>query len=95
MINRIFQNMPGSLKYSHGGNDGVGFLSTGRGDGAVERLFHRLRAWLVAIDRERAVEYEHEKAIAHLRSLTDSQLRDIGIARPDIERAVRQGRDAV
>jgi uncharacterized protein YjiS (DUF1127 family) len=56
---------------------------------------HRLRAWLADVDHKRRREHENARAIAHLRSLSDGQLRDIGIARTDIERAVHRGRENV
>lgn len=34
---------------------------------------------------------ERRRAVAHLRSLSDSQLRDLGITRMEIERLVRGG----
>ena len=95
MINQIFQNSTGSRKYAHSGNENIGYLSAGSANGAIDGFFHRLRAWLAGIDRQRAIEYENAKAIAHLQSLTDGKLRDIGIERPDIERAVRLGRDSI
>ena len=70
-------------------------LATDAHSNALAGAAGRLRAWLTEIDRKRRIEDENARAIAHLRGLTDEQLRDIGIARPDIERAVRLGRDAV
>jgi uncharacterized protein YjiS (DUF1127 family) len=62
---------------------------------ALGTLVDRLRRQIAAIDRKQRLEFERRRAIAHLRSLTDAQLRDVGIARPDIERAVRHGKDAI
>jgi uncharacterized protein YjiS (DUF1127 family) len=65
-----------------------GMASTGR-------LVNRVRRLLADFDRKHRLEYDNRRAIAHLKSLTDQQLRDIGIARADIERAVRHGKDGI
>ena len=62
---------------------------------SAARLVDRVRRTIADFDRNRRLEYENRRSIAHLESLTDAQLRDIGIARPDIERAVRHGKHAI
>jgi uncharacterized protein YjiS (DUF1127 family) len=59
----------------------------------IGNLVARVRRLLADIDSKRRLEFEHRRAIAHLKSLTDAQLRDIGIASADIERVVRGGRE--
>lgn len=46
-------------------------------------------------DTTRAARNSRRKAIAELRSLTDSQLKDIGISRGNITHAVIHGKDDV
>lgn len=95
MIHRILQNLPSSPAYAHSGNEEAGFLPH-KGDArAIESIWRRFCGWLAGIDRKRSAEYETARTIEHLHKLSDSQLRDIGIVRPDIERAVRFGRDQV
>ena len=68
MFNRIFQNLTGFSRYAHPGSENIGYLSAGSGNGALDSLLHRLRAWLAGIDRKRAIEHENAQAIAHLQS---------------------------
>jgi len=56
------------------------------------RFIRGLQYYLAASSRKQAIETENSKAIKHLHTLTDEQLRDIGITRMDISRAVRLGR---
>ena len=60
--------------------------------GLLARIIHDLRHYLVASFRKQAFEAETRNSIEHLHSLTDEHLRDIGIMRMDISRAVRLGR---
>ena len=80
---------------AHGGTAGPLYLLSGGDARPFGNIMRRVRAMLHGIDRKRRVEYENRKAIAHLESLSDEQLRDIGIGRYDIERLVRFGRDAI
>lgn len=84
------QNRVEAVKAAIVESDGSNF-----GIPAAGNLVDRVRRLLADIDRKRRIDYENRRAIAHLESLTDAQLRDIGIARPDIERAVRNGKDAI
>ena len=95
MITHIFQNLIEPRRFAHSANEETRYLPVGSAIGAIEGLLRRLRAWLAGIDRERRIRHQNAKAIAHLHSLTDGQLRDIGITRMDIEQAVRFGRDEV
>lgn len=95
MIHRIFQNLTGPSGYARPASEEAAYLRIESGKGAIDSVMHRIRVWLARVNRERYIEHESARAIAHLRDLSDSQLRDIGITRPDIERAVRGGRDEV
>ena len=95
MISQYIQNLIRPAKMAHPASAGSSFglpASTGNG---VGNLFDRVRRLVVEIDRKRRLEYEYRKAIAQLESLTDEQLLDVGIARPDIEYAVRHGKQPV
>jgi len=61
----------------------------------IDNTLRRLHALFTSIDEKRRAAYENRKAIEHLESLTDEQLRDIGIDRYDIEYRVRAGRDTI
>ena len=63
--------------------------------GLLARSIRGLRHYLAASSRKQALEAEILKAIKHLHTLTDEQLRDIGITRMDISRAVRLGKDNI
>ena len=63
--------------------------------GLFTRVINGLRSFLAGRSDKQALETEKKKAIEHLHSLTDEQLRDIGITRMDISRAVRLGRDNI
>ncbi|MGD8841008.1 MAG: DUF1127 domain-containing protein [Gammaproteobacteria bacterium] len=94
MIKPYYQNLMQTVYSLH--SDTVGTHYPLGGDrGIVAATLRRMRGLLAEFDRRRRAEYENRKAIAHLRGLSDAQLSDIGIARPDIERAVRLGKDFV
>ena len=63
--------------------------------GLFKRAIDVLRHYLAESSRKQALEAENRKAIEHLHTLTDEQLRDIGITRMDISHAVRLGRDNI
>ncbi len=60
--------------------------------GALHRLGGYLRRRLAEIDERIARDRDAREAIEHLESMSDAQLRDIGITRADIADAVRFGR---
>ena len=95
MIKLFFQNLFGPRKLAHCASCGPSCVTPDANPGSPASAVGRVRAWIEGIDRKRRTEHDHARAIAHLRSLSDAQLRDIGIARPDIERAVRLGGDEV
>jgi len=68
------------------------FLPEAGNTDLLARAIHDLRHYLVASLRKQAFKAETRNAIEHLHSLTDEHLRDIGITRMDISRAVRLGR---
>lgn len=90
-----FQNLFGPRKLVHCASCGASCVVSDANTGMLASAAGRVRAWIEEIDRKRRTEYDNARAIAHLRSLDDARLRDIGIARLDIERAVRLGRDEV
>jgi uncharacterized protein YjiS (DUF1127 family) len=95
MIKHNLQNMlhpsnlapchPCAQRYLHEAGDGSWFA----------RAIHDLRRYLAESSRRQACEAENRKAMGHLHALTDEQLRDIGISRMDISRAVRFGKDHI
>jgi len=92
MISQYIQNLLPAAKMVHSASAGsaVGFtVGTGKENGG---LLDRVRRRFAEFDRQRSLEYEYRHAIAQLESLTDAQLRDVGIARADIEYAVRHGK---
>ena len=92
---RIFQNLTRAPKYASCAHEAGGYVAGNENPAGANGLLLRLRTWLARIDCNRRIEHENARAIEHLQGLTDTQLRDIGITRPDIERAVRFGRDGV
>jgi len=95
MISQYLQNFSNPAKGFHSGHSSpVISLRSGIATPLVN-LVGRLRAVFVEIDARRRVAYENRKAIAHLETLSDAQLRDVGIGRHDIERCVRRGRETI
>ena len=95
MITEYMKILFAPVARAHGGTAGPLYLPSGGDARPLGNIVRRVRALLDGIDRRRRVAYENRKAIAHLESLSDEQLRDIGIGRYDIERLVRFGRDAI
>lgn len=60
--------------------------------GTLRDALASLRHWYVKFDARVARDREAREAIEHLESMSDAQLRDIGITRADIADAVRFGR---
>jgi uncharacterized protein YjiS (DUF1127 family) len=83
------------VKTLHGESAEAGFGLTAGLLNAVDRALGRINRAILDINRKRELEYRNRQAIVHLKSLTDEQLRDVGILRPDIERAVRLGKEHV
>lgn len=59
---------------------------------AFNGLVHRIAEALAADREARAKEKMHRRVIQDLNAFDDDTLRDIGLTRSDIERAVRLGR---
>jgi uncharacterized protein YjiS (DUF1127 family) len=55
----------------------------------LRRTRSRIPVWIRSAWAGLATWHERHRSAAHLRQLSDSQLRDLGITRLDIERAVR------
>ena len=95
MFREYFQNSAGPAENLHSLTASPAYRWRDNPASPLSKLMGRLRATLAGIDRRRRIEYENRRAIAHLESLSDEQLRDIGIARELIERSVRLGRQAL
>lgn len=70
-----------------------GNLRDARPGSGLLRPWQALSAWLRGLRERWEREGDIEKSIAHLRGLSDGQLRDMGIGRDDIARVVRHGLD--
>jgi uncharacterized protein YjiS (DUF1127 family) len=68
------------------------FTHAARGPTPGRAVWVRVRAGLVGLIGALARECEIRRSMKHLASLNDHALRDIGLTRGDIERAVRFGR---
>jgi uncharacterized protein YjiS (DUF1127 family) len=68
------------------------WLFPGANAGILGRTLRHIRNYLAEVGRRQALEFEIRRDIEHLYSQTDEQLRDIGITRMDIPRAVRFGK---
>ncbi len=95
MTSQYLQSLSAPVASAHGQAAGPDWLLPGGAAKPIANALRRLRRMFTEIDRRRRVEYENRKAIAHLRSLTDAQLQDIGIRRHDIEHGVREGRSSI
>ena len=95
MNNRYLQNPARLVKLAHGPSADSSFGRPAGLVNAVEKALGRIYRVILDINRKHELEYRNRRAIAHLESLTDEQLRDVGIQRPDIERAVRLGKEHV
>lgn len=93
MIAQILQNLagPGQL-HKHQPQDAV-FPTQGPNENLITRFFRDMKVKFVEARRRQIKEANLRREIDHLRGLTDEQLRDMGIARPDIAHVVRYGKD--
>jgi uncharacterized protein YjiS (DUF1127 family) len=69
------------------------WLFLGANAGILGRTLRHIRSHLAEVGRRQALEIEIRRDTEQLYSLTDAQLRDIGITRMDIPRAVRFGKE--
>lgn len=69
------------------------WLFPGANAGILERTLRHIRSYLAEVRRKQAQEYVIRRDTEHLYSLTDEQLRDIGITRMDIPHAIRFGKE--
>lgn len=95
MIKPILQNLIHSNNFAPRQSSGPQHLYKAGDTSLLARAFRGLRHILVESSREQVVEADNRKWIRHLHTLTDEQLRDIGITRMDISRAVRLGKDNI
>jgi hypothetical protein len=95
MIKRNLQNLVQSNnRFSNELSEPQSLLDTGDA-GLLKSAIYGLRHYLAESNRKHSLEAENRRATEHLHTLTDEQLRDIGITRMDISRAVRLGRDKI
>lgn len=95
MIKRNIQNLVDFSKLAPYETSEPRYLFEANHAGLFTRVIIGLRSFLAGRSAKQALEAEKSKAIEHLHGLTDEQLRDIGITRMDISRAVRLGRDNI
>ena len=93
MNSEYLKILPSPVAKAHGGTAGPVYLIPGGDTKPLGGIMRRVREIFVGIDRKRRAKYEDRQAIEHLQSLTDDQLRDIGIGRYEIEQRVRLGRE--
>ena len=95
MIKQNLQNLVHSSNLIPNQLNGPQYL-LGTGDaGLFTRAISGLRNYLAESSRQQVLEAQIRKAIEHLHTLTDEQLRDMGITRTGISRAVRYGRENI
>ena len=95
MIKQNLQNLVHSSNLIPNQLNGPQYL-LGAGDaGLFTRAISGLRNYLAESRRLQMLEAQNRKTIAHLYTLTDEQLRDMGITRMGISRAVRFGRENI
>ncbi len=95
MIKQIFQNMIAPKTAVSVNNFGRNVNVTGVSEGIFTRMFYQLRQRGHALIEKWQREHEIEASIVHLRSLSNGQLRDLGITRDDIPHVVRCGKDTI
>ncbi len=95
MFSQYMKTLTEGVSSLHGETAGPVYLIPGGDARPFGNILRRLRTLFAEIDRKRRVEYENRQAIAHLESLSDAQLRDIGIVRHEIAQRVRLGREAI
>ncbi len=95
MIKRYIQNLLQPRHFVHTQSDGSQYLPVSGDMGLLARAVRGLRDYIAESSHQHSIEAENRKAIEHLHSLTDEHLRDIGITRMDISRAVRFGKENI
>ena len=84
------------LRHSlHAANDDVLLRSVSSGQGFVAGVVSKLKAALANSIRQLLAADEERMAIEQLNAMTDAQLSDLGITRPDIAHVVRHGKKAL
>ena len=92
MIKRYLPNFVYTYNITPSYSAESSWLFPGANAGIFGRAFHHLRSYLAEVRRRQVLENEIRRDTEHLYSLTDEQLRDIGITRMDVPRAVRFGK---
>jgi uncharacterized protein YjiS (DUF1127 family) len=95
MIKQILQNLVHSNNLAPRQIIESQYLLEAGDTGLLARTVRGLQHYLAESNRKQAFEAENRKSIEHLHTLSDENLRDIGITRMDISRAVRLGRDNI
>ena len=92
MIKRYLPNLVYTYNASHSYSAESSWLFPGANSGILGRTLRHIHSYLAEVRRKQAQEYVIRRDTEHLYSLTDDQLRDIGITRMDIPRAIRFGK---
>ncbi len=92
MINRYLPNFVYTYNITPSYSAESSWLFPGANAGILGRALRHLRSYLAEVRRSQTLENGIRRDTEHLHSLTDEQLRDIGITRMDIPRAVRFGK---
>ena len=93
MTERILQNQAALGQFNNVDSRDTSVLLNGKRHSRFTNAIRRITDRLIAIYKRQNEEARIQQAISHLRSLTDEQLRDMGITRMDIARVVRYGKD--
>ena len=93
MIKRYLPNFVYTYSITPSYSAESSWLFPGANAGILGRALRHLRSYLAEVRRSQTLENEIRRDTEHLYSLTDAQLRDIGITRMDIPRAVRFGNE--
>jgi uncharacterized protein YjiS (DUF1127 family) len=92
MIKRYLPNFVYTYNVTPSYSAESSWLFLGANAGILGRTLRHIRSYLAEVRRRQTLEIEIRRDTEHLYSLTDEQLRDIGITRMDIPRAVRFGK---
>jgi len=92
MIKRYLPNFVYTYNVTPSYSAESSWLFPGANAGILGRTLRHIRSYLTEVRCRQALEIEIRRSTEHLYSLTDEQLRDMGITRMDIPRAVRFGK---
>ncbi len=92
MIKRYLPNFVYTYNITPSYSTEPSWIFSGANASIFGRALHHLRSYLAEVRHRQALENKIRKDTEHLYSMTDVQLRDIGITRMDIPLAVRLGK---